>query len=203
MHSAEREIPRRTPSRHASDNAKRSAGRGEKTVRWTVFSRGDPRRGAPRQGASGTLQPGKGCGENPAGVCLALPSFAEQGETNKKAVFISNAAQKYTVSLPVSPPAPSPSRRERGFHPVTRPFTLRRTARPLPSRGGVCSQRHTAKSKLGSALSVRCLSFYDSLRLYNACREQSIKMLDKAEAALQRRIPPKKRLSKLGVDKPG
>ena len=103
------------------DNAKRSAGRGEKTVRWTVFSRGDPRRGVPR--------------------------FAEQGEANKKAFSISNAEQKYPVSLPVSPPAPSPSRRERGFHPVTRPFTLRRTARPLPSRGGVCSQRCPTKSK--------------------------------------------------------
>ena len=110
-----RGIPRSGPSRHAPANAKRSAGRGEKTVRWTVFSRGDPRRGVPR--------------------------FAEQGEANKKAFSISNAEQKYPVSLPVSPPAPSPSRRERGFHPVTRPFTLRRTARPLPSRGGVCSQR--------------------------------------------------------------
>ena len=82
--------------------------------------------------------------------------------------------------LSVSPPAPSPSRRERGFHPVTRPFTLRRTARPLPSRGGVCSQRHAAKSSLGSALSVRCFPFYDSLRSYNACREQNIRNFGKA-----------------------
>ena len=62
-------------------NAKRSAGRGEKTVRWTVFSRGDPRRGSPRRGALGASQHGKGHGENPAG---GWPRFAELCSANKK-----------------------------------------------------------------------------------------------------------------------
>ena len=112
---------RRTPSRRPTDNAKRSAGRGEKTVRWTVFSRGDPRRGSPR--------------------------FAEQGEANKKTILIPNAEHKYPVFCLSHPLPPLPRKGRGGLHPVTRPFTLRRTARPLPSRGGVCSQRYPAESK--------------------------------------------------------
>ena len=81
---------RRTPSRRPTDNAKRSAGRGEKTVRWTVFSRGDPRRGSPRRGATGASHTERGYGGN---LVKGFPQFAEQGEAKKGCFHIKRRAK--------------------------------------------------------------------------------------------------------------
>ena len=88
------ESPRSGPSRHAPANAKRSAGRGEKTVRWTVFSWGDPRRGSPR--------------------------FVEQCETNEKSFCLSHPlhpspSQSVGVSTPSPGRSPYGERRDRGL----------------------------------------------------------------------------------------
>ena len=114
----------------------------------------------PRRGATGASQPGKGRGENPAGDC---PRFAEQGEANKKVVSISNALQKTKAFLPVSPPAPSPSRSV-GVpprHPAVH-LAANGATPPLKGRGVFPKASHNIEAR--EALSVRCFPFYDSLR---------------------------------------
>ncbi len=164
-----REAPRCAPQSAKSPVGRRAgvlrimrseAQDGEKKLSGGQFFRGETLAGGLPGEAPKAPRTRKGVWGKP---CKGFPPICRvQARQIKRPFQYQTLFQKAKAFLPVSPPAPSPSRRERGFHPVTRPFTLRRTARPLPSRGGVCSQRLAEKSAPSSALSVRRLPYADS-----------------------------------------
>ena len=107
------------------------------------FGPGEPSSGVPPAGCqlAGTPQPGKGRGENPAGVCLALPSFARQITPLPKIAKAFTPANTPAQAAALCPPC---SCKARTASKVSAPFRGRR----LSPRKGFLRCRGVAADSL-------------------------------------------------------
>ena len=107
-------------------------------------------------------------------------------------------------------PCPLSLAKRGGLHPVTRPFTLRRTARPLPSRGGVCSQRYPTKSNHARHFRCGAMSCFTNRRTgrpivclaepigLGSCCAQPVRQALKSERSV---VSPARRIRRLAHGK--